>query len=493
MRVPAIWRNGNYKWWVYGALALGMFTGVADHGSVIVALPTIADYFVTDLPTVQWVVIGYALAISVFLMPMGRLADIVGRKRVYVLGMAVFILGSALAGASNSVLMLIISKVVQGVGAGMTQGTGMAMLVSTFSDEERGKALGLQMSMVGAGGVAGPAIGGFLVSAFGWRSVFFVNVLLGALALLAVLVIVEEARARADGRRGSFDWLGAALSTGALVTFLMGMTAGARLGWGSLPIVLAMSSFAGLLGAFIWWELRTPSPMLDVRLFKRRLFALGVTASFISFLGNQPTRFLMPFYLQGVLGYSPGRVGMIIVPGFLVVIVMGPLSGRLSDRYGWRIFNMGGLALCSMGLYALSTLQVESPLWLVLFGLMTQSAGMGMFNAPNNSSIMSAVEKSRYGVVSGFLNLVRNSSNVTSIALGTAIVTAVMVSQGYPPSLSGVASGDTGLLESFTTGFRIVFLMMGSLLLAGIVVSFFKGAESQDSPAETEGVAARSG
>ena len=492
MRISAIRQSSNYKWWAFGALAIGSFTGVADHGSVNVALPSIADYFDTDLPTVQWVVLGYALSISAFLMPMGRLSDIVGRKKVYLVGMLIFVIGAALAGSSTSVMALIAAKIFQGIGSGMTQGTAMAMVLATFSDSERGKALGLQLSVVGTGGVAGPAVGGFLIGAFGWRSVFYINVLLGSIALIAALIILEERRSAQDGRQNSFDWLGAALSTAALLTFLLGMTAGSRMGWTSPPIILAMLASLALLSSFVWWELRIQSPMFDVRLFKRKMFALGVSASFITFLGMSASRFLMPFYLQAVLHYSPSQVGLIVIPGSLIMIVTGPLSGRLSDRFGWRWFNVGGLTLSTIGLFIQSTLRVDSSLTLVLIGMIFQSAGLGLFNAPNNSSVMSAVERSKYGTVSGFLNLVRNSSNVTSIALGTAIVTGVMASQGYAPTLAGVSeSGDTGLLAAFTSGIRMSFVVMGGVLILGVAISFCKGNKSQTSPEEAEGVAVR--
>lgn len=494
MTSTAVWRRAGYKWWAFGALALGMFTNVADHGSVIVALPTIADHFLTDLPTVQWVVIGYALAISAFLMPMGRLGDIVGPKRVYLAGLTVFVIGSVLAGLSVNVWMLIGSKIFQGVGAGMTQGTGMAMILRAFSDEERGKALGLQMSMVGAGGVAGPAMGGFIVALFGWQWVFGVNAILGALALVAAAVIVREVHRPSEARTADFDWLGAVLSTSALLSLLIGLTLGPSLGWMSPSVALIALAFVATLGGFIWWELRTPLPMLDVRLFTRKLFGLGVLASTLSFLANQPTRFLIPFYLQAVLGFSPSTVGLIIVPGFAIVAFVGPISGWLSDRFGWRPFNVGGLALSAIGLFLLGLLRTDSSVWLVLAGLLMQNLGMGVFYGPNNSSIMAAVEKSRYGVVAGFLNLVRNSSNVASIAMGTAVVTAFMAAGGYPPSLSGVtADSDLGLLQAFTNGFSFYLLMMSGLLVLGMVASFFKGARAEPEPSAARGGTTDSG
>ena len=215
---------------------------------------------------------------------------------------------------------------------------------------------------------------------------------------------------------------------------------------------------------------------MDLRLFQRKLFSFGVSASFLSFLGMSSPRFLMPFYLQAVLGYSPIQIGLIIVPSALFTAVIGPLSGRFSDRYGWRMFNVGGLVFSASGLFMLSTLRGNSSLGLVLVGMIFQTIGLGLFNAPNNSSILSVVEQSRYGVISGFLNLVRNSANVTGIALTTAVVTAIMVSMGQPPTLAAVSeSGGAEILDAFVSGMRVAFVTMGGLVVLGAAVSFLKG------------------
>ncbi len=486
-------QKSSYKWWVFAALAIGLFASAADNSSVVIALPTIADHFGTDLPTTQWVVIGYLLTISAFLMPMGRLSDIVGRKRVYVIGYIVFAVAAVLAGLSSNVLSLILFKVLQGVGAGMTQGTSMAMMVAAFPANERGKSLGLQMSVVGVGAVAGPPLAGFLVSTLGWRSVFFTASIMGVISVIAAFIVLDERRMRQASTQSSFDWLGAALSTMALVTFLIAMTLGPRVGWISPLIVGASLAVVALVGVFVWWELRVSEPMLDVRFFKRKLFALGVSASFINFLGMSSVRFLMPFYLQAVLGYSAGQVGLIIVPGAFTMIVMGPLSGRLSDRFGWRLLNIGGLLVSTAGLFTMASLRVDSPVGWAMAGIILQSAGTSTFNAPNNSSILSAVPQSKYGVVSGFLSAIRNSANVTSIALVTAIVTATMASMGHPASLSAVSeSGGAEVLGAFTSGLRTAYLVIGGLAIVGIVLSIYKGDQAGSSPEESEGETATS-
>ncbi len=471
-------RGDNYRYWAFAALAIGLFTSVADHGSVTVALPTISEHFGADLPTTQWVVIGYTLTISALLLPMGRLADFAGRKRVYVLGFLIFVVAGVAAGMSPNITVLIVAKVIQGVGAAMTQGTSMAMIVASFPTHERGKALGLQMSIVGSGGVVGPAVGGLLVGELGWRWVFFGTSAVAAVAIVSALVLIDSRRTGQGARSGfSYDWAGAALSAIALIAILQAMTWAPALGYGSPFIIAAFGAFVALFGVFVLHELRSPSPMIDLRLFKRRLFTLGVAASWLNFIGMQSVRFLMPFYLQAVLGLSPTQVGLVIVPGAVAMIITGPLSGRLSDRFGWRWFTVGGLLISAGGLVILSTLQSDSHLALAMAAMIMQSGGIGIFNAPNNSSVLSAVEPSKYGVISGFLNLVRNSGNLCSIAIATAIVTATMSAQGYEPTLASVSvDGAEELLSAFTAGLRLTYRIMAVVVLAAIVASAFKGS-----------------
>ncbi len=476
-----IGRGENYKLWVFAALSIGLFASVADHGSVGVALPTIAERFNTDLPTSQWVVIGYALTISAFLLPMGRLADIVGRKKIYLLGTVILIAMGVAAGFAPNIGTLIGAKLAQGIGSAMTQGTSMAMLIASFPNEERGKALGLQMSVVGTGNVAGPAVGGFIVGALGWEWVFFATSIMATAGLFAAYFLIDSRQSDKGAATGQrFDWPGAALSTATLITFLQALTWASVLGFGNPAIILSFALFAGLLTAFVLWELRTPTPMMDVRLFKRMLFSLGVSANYIGFVGMSSVRFLMPFYLQAVLGLTPSQVGLTVVPGAICMIIMGPLSGRLSDKFGWRLFTIGGLLTSICGLLTLSTLRTDSHFAVAVAGMVMQSAGMGTFYAPNNSSILSAVEPSKYGVISGFLNLVRNAGNLSGIAIGTVMVTTTMAVLGHAPTLAAVSSGGgESLLAAFTSGLRVTYIGMAAIVLVGVAASAFRGRPIQ--------------
>ena len=479
--ISTIKSSANYKWWIFGTIAIGTFLSVVDTGSVLVALPSIERHFGSDLPTVQWIVVGYALAISVLILPMGRLGDIIGRKQVYTSGMIIFVVAAGLAGASPNLGSLIASKVFQGVGSAMVQSAGIAMVISAFPGSERGKALGTHLSVVGVGAIGGPVIGGLLISIFDWRSVFFANVPIGVVTIAVSMLVLPLDKPAEGEPRQRFDWGGAILSGLALLGFLLVVGNGDRFGWTSLIILSGLAASVLALASFIWWELRSESPMLDMRLFKRKLVALGVAAGWFSFLGSSAARFMMPFYLQRVLDFSPRDVGLLLIAPALCLVLVGPFSGRLSDRFGWRGLTVGGLILSATAWFILaSTLTEATPVLLIIIMLMVQSTGTALFNTPNNSSILSAVDRSQYGVVSALTQLVRNSANVTSIAIATTVVVATMGARGVEPSLDAVSPAVAG---AFVAGLRWAFLMMGGLLLVGIAISVIRGERPKPVPA----------
>ena len=473
----------SYKWWVFAAIAIGTFVSVVDNGSVLVALPEIEKHFDSDLPTVQWVVVGNALAISALILPMGRLGDIVGRKWVYIGGLALFVVFSALAGLAANLPWLIAAKVFQGLGSAMIQGNGMATVISSFSGAERGKALGTHMSVVGSGAIAGPAVGGLLVGAFGWQSVFFVNVPFGILTVVISWLLLRSGReSAAEGRAaGRFDWPGAALSAAALLALLLVVGNGHRLGWDSPAVLLGAALTMALLAVFVWWELRTESPMLELRLFKRKLVAIGAAAAWLSFMGMSSSRFMMPFYMQRVLEISPRDVGLLLIPPALCMVLLGPVSGRLSDRFGWRVLTVSGLSLSmATSIVIAFTMSETSSVMFIVLMLMLQSSGMALFNSPNQSSLLGAVERSRYGVVASLTQLIRNSANVTSIAVATTVVVVTMASYGVEPSLDAVSPEVAG---AFVAGLKWAFLTMAAMLLVGVALAVIRGERQRPEPA----------
>ena len=461
-----------YKWWVFWTIATGTFFSVIDHGSVLIALPEIENHFDATLESVQWVVVAYALTISVLLLPMGRLGDVIGRRRVYALGTAIFVVGSLGATFAPNLGSLIVFRVFQGIGSGMVQGCGMGMFIAAFPDSERGKALGTHLSVVGLGAIAGPALGGFLVAWLGWQWVFFVNVPTGTVVLLVALLVLERgsgAGQRRGAQRTGFDWIGAALSGVILLVMLLIVGNGNGFGWTSVLVLAGVATVIIGSAAFVWWELRIRSPMLELRLFTNRIFGLGVGAAWLSFFGTSSSRFILPFYLQRVLSYAPEQVGLMMIPPALCMVVIGPFCGRLSDRFGWQAFTIGGLSLtaCSSFVFAFA-LGEETPVWIIIGTMMLQSCGTALFNSPNSSSIISVVDRSRYGVVSALTQLVRNSANVVSVAVATLVIVTTMATYGLEPKLDAV---NPTVSTAFVAGLQWAFLLMGIALSVGVVIS----------------------
>jgi EmrB/QacA subfamily drug resistance transporter len=481
----------NYKWWVFGTVAFSILMTVIDMGSVTVALPNIGTHFGADLSSVQWVVLAYTLTISILILPMGRLGDIVGRKPLFIAGFAIFLVGALLSGTAQSLFMLNISRGVQGIGSAMIQANMLAMTISVFPDNERGKALGLIMGMVGTSAVMGPVLGGVIVSAFGWRYIFLLGFFIGSIALAISMVVLDKerlvSRVPSDGSpRPKFDWLGAGLSALALFLFLVTMTNAHETGWGSPVIVAGFLSFALSLILFVWWELRHPSPMLDLRLFKRKLVGFGVAAAWLSFFGNTSILLTLPFYLQRILGFSPRDAGLIMIPSAVAMALMAPISGLLSDRFGPRGFTVAGMACKTTALFILATtITADSSLTLIVPVTSLMFIGHGLFNSPNTSSIVSGVERSQHGVVTALVNLLRNSGNITGIALATTIIVATMASAGFEPSLEAVPSEGGGpVADAFVSGLRRAFLVIGFTQIVAMVLSFVRG-ERVEEPAPT--------
>ena len=468
----------RYKWWAYGAIAVGMFVTVMDQSGVNIALPRIADRFAADIPTVQWITLGYVLSTAALLMPMGRLSDMLGRKSVYLAGFVVFMAAAAVGGAANALAVIIVAKIVQGVGAAAIQANGLAMVAQVFPENERGKGMGMYMAIIGTGSISGPVIGGLLVSELGWRSVFFAPIPLGLLAVVSAMAVLRGKDGSSTGRDavGGFDWPGAGLSSASLVSLLLAMTNGHRLGWASPPVAGALVVATLLMVVFLWWETRASAPMLDLRFFRSKVFSMGVSARFLSFLAGSSIFFLMPFYLIVVLGHEASRAGLMMVPGSLAMAVMGPVSGRLADRFGTRWLSVTGMALSATAMLMFARLSVDSSWIHVVIGMVLSGAGMGVFSSSNTTAVMASIARERYGIVSAFLNLTRTSANVIGVALATTLVTLAMGSQGYEPTLAAVTgSGDGGVERAFVLGLTRAYLTGAALVLAGMALSAIRG------------------
>jgi EmrB/QacA subfamily drug resistance transporter len=479
--------NDNYKWKAFAAVAAGLFVTVMDFGMVGVALPTIARDFHLSLFGASWVSLASALTISAVLLPFGRVADIAGRRTAYSAGLAIFGAGAVMAALSPSIAVLVPARIVMALGSALVMANGMAIVTLVFPPTERGKGLGLVTTMVGVAAVIGPIVGGRMVDSLGWRSPFWLMTAGGLVsAALAYAVLIESRIASPGVKRGTrYDWAGAVLSAAGLSLLIVVMTTGGRLGWVSAPSLGGLALTALFLGAFIWWELRVRAPMFDLRAFGNPQFSWANATRFFGFLGGSAAWFLMPFYLQDVLGFRPATIGWIMVPGALFMALMGTFSGRWSDRFGVKPFTVTGLTLTAIAGLVFATLGADSSLWIVMPALALNGIGMGLWMAPNMSASIAAVPPSSYGVVTAFLNLVRNTASVIGIAAATVIVTAVIAGRGYEADLRLIGDDATGgMARAFVDGSRIAYIALAAFIVIGLA-----GAIRTRDPERTKGAA----
>ncbi|MFL2760300.1 MAG: MFS transporter [Dehalococcoidia bacterium] len=448
------------------AISLGVFCMVVDQGGIMLALPSISRFFDSDLSTAQWVLIGYVLSISASLLPMSRISDLLGHKKIYVWGLTLVAVTTIFAGFSNSMGLLIVLSLVRGVGSGMTQGTSMALVLSIFASSQGGKALGLYISVVGIGSGVGPLIAGFILNSYSWRFLYFFLGGLGIISVVAVSLLVRSNHVSSiKFKEFRFDWIGAALFTIGIASLLQTTTWGSRIGF-SNPITIGILclSLAGFAG-FIYREIVVEEPMIDLRLFRNKLFSSGVSAHFLFFAATSCSFFFMPFFLQIVAGYSPQQIGFIMGAGAISMAVSGAFCGYLSDKSGPFIFSIGGFVMAALGLLVLTNLTVEATWKLAIVGMLSTSMANGIFFGPNNKQILGSVSPSFHGVISGFMHTTRNSGSAIGISIGTAIATSVMAYMGYEPTLSDLTSDTaTSVLDSFVRGIKFVFW-------GGVVVS----------------------
>ncbi|MBI1296329.1 DHA2 family efflux MFS transporter permease subunit [bacterium] len=406
------------KWGILSAIGISLFLSSVDGSIVNVALPTLLQALNTSFATVQWVVLSYLLGVTVLMIGVGRLADLVGKKQIFTSGLILFVLGSVLCGLAPNVYWLIGFRFVQSIGAAMMLALGVAIVTETWPDHERGKAIGATGGIISFGVVAGPALGGFILEGLGWRWIFMVNLPIGLVALWMVLRYVPSLRPR--GVRERFDFLGAGLLAAGLLTFTLSLTLGQEIGFTALPAVGLFLLSMVLLPLFVWTELRVDHPMLDLSIFRSSGFGLNLFNGLLTFVAIAGVVFLLPFFLELVVGLSQRNVGlaMSVVPVLLAIVA--PLSGTLSDRLGTRPVTVVGLGLILFGYLGLTTLSVETTALGYIVHMIPIGLGMATFQSPNNSAIMGAIPRSRLGVVSGILSTTRTMGQTIGIAvLGT--------------------------------------------------------------------------
>lgn len=428
--------------------------------SLNVALPAIGTTFGLDAVTLGWVTSAYLLVAAACMLPFGRLADISGRKRIFVLGNILFALGSLLAAAAWSGSILIAARVIQGLGGAMVFSTSMAIVTLVFPPGERGSAIGITTATVYAGLSLGPVIGGFLTQAFGWPSIFLLNVpLAGTVVLLTHLFIKQE---WSDGRISHFDTCGAVLYGLMLTCLMYGLTqlpSPAGIAWIVLGLVF------GLL--FARWEKRPEKPLIRLSLFQNnQTFLCSNLAALINYAVVFAVGFLVSLSLQYNRGYDPATTGLILLSQPLVQTIVSPLSGRISDQIEPGIIASVGMGVTTLGLVILLFTLASSPVISVVCGLAVLGLGYGLFSSPNTNAIMSSVQASDFGIASGMVATMRSIGQLVSLAITMMVFSLVIGTVEITPEVYGK------LQESCSIVF-LVFIVLG---ICGVITSYSRGS-----------------
>ena len=446
------------KWWALAAVGSGTFMATVDGSIVNIALKTIQDTLGAEFHTVEWVVLCYLLTITCLLPIMGRLGDMFGKKRLALIGFVVFTTGSALCGMAWNIETLIGARVLQGVGAAMLQGVSSALLVTAFPPTERGQALGYIGTIVASGILTGPVLGGILLRYSGWPAIFFVNVPIGIAAFLLATRALTDDHQRNSQR---FDIVGAIALGASLLLVLYALTEGQVWGFGD-PRTLGVlaAGIAGLLG-FVFWESRAAAPMINLQLFRNPGFSLSLLAALASFVALSFNFLLLPYYLQNVLGFDPQRTGLTLIASPVVLALAAPISGRLSDRFGARWLGVAGLGLASAGLFSMAALGEHSSQLDVIWRLLLVGVGIGLFQSPNNSTIMGSVPRSALGVAGSLQAVMRTLGQTTGIAIAGAIWAALVIA----------AAGRTYTPLTDAPPAALVSGLHGAMMLAGVIAA----------------------
>jgi EmrB/QacA subfamily drug resistance transporter len=456
------------KWKILFTVAFGTFMATLDSSIVNIALPTIRKELNAG-DNVEWIVLSYLLVTTSTLLIMGRMSDMFGRKKIYILGFVIFVIGSFLCGLAWDIWSLVIFRIVQGLGASMMFAIGPAIVSDAFSPQERGKAMGWTGTVVAAGSSMGPVAGGLLLQHFGWPSIFYVNVPIGVIAIWRAFVVLPSGRRVTDQK---FDLPGAGLFFSGVTTLLVGVDLGAdpAYGWANSLVVAMIVCGLLLLAIFVLWEKRASAPMLRLSLFKIKPFSSSLMTAGLGFIANGANIYVIPFYLQLLLQFSPQDAGLIMLAGPLTLSVAAPIGGYLSDKISTRWIASLGLTITATGYLLLSFLQSDWGYTDVIWRISLVSLGFGLFQSPNSSSALNAAPISERGIASSLLAFMRNLGLVFGIALGAAVWYSVRDSYALAHSVGSLST------NAQIKGMQTVYKVTSGLVLLAAFISLMRGA-----------------
>ncbi|SET46513.1 MFS transporter [Paenibacillus sp. NFR01] len=452
------------RWLILVVLNLFTFMSTLDGSIVNNALPVLVRQLGLPMAQVEWVTTGYLMAICAAILFFGRLGDIAGKIRIFKMGMIVFTVGSLLCGFSGTLPLLIASRVIQAVGASMTMANSQGIVTDIFPATERGKALGLIGTFVSLGSIAGPSLGGIIVSSLGWEYIFWVNVPIGLIAITLGWRMLPKDLIRV---KSTIDAPGTGLFMVFIICLIAGLLLGQQLGYGDARIIAALVVAAVAFIAFLVVEKRRAQPLLQLSLFRNSLFSLSIFCAFLVFVANFCFNIIAPFYAQNLLNLSPSNAGFLLMLFPIMMVVIAPLSGALSDKIGSELLTFAGLLVMVVAQLGMARLHAGSSVTLVGVWIALLGVGSGLFQSPNNSLVMSKVPRTQLGSAGSVNSLVRNIGMVVGITVATTVLFHVMSSKAG----HRVTDMVPGRPDIFLAGMHVVFITSSSICLVSAVLT----------------------
>ncbi len=446
----------NRKWLTLAAVSFGLFMIMLDNTVVNVALPSIASDLGVGLSELQWIVTGYALAFAAFMLTGGKLADLLGRRAIFVAGLVIFTLSSLACGLATSGDMLIGARIVQGIGAALMNPATLSIIAATFAPHERGMAIGIWAGVSALALAIGPLVGGLLTEHVNWSWIFFVNIPVGILAVIASFLFIKESKDESEEQR--LDLPGLLTSGIGLFALTYGLIEANTYGWTSARIVGSFVVAVVMLVSFVLLERHQRVPMLDLSLFKSGTFTGSILVVLLVALAMFGVFFFVSLYMQNILGYSPVQTGAAFLPMTIMVILVAPIAGKASDRFGSRWLMTVGMTLLACQLFYFSRLGQDVSYWNLLPGFLVGGVGMSLTMTPSAAAAIRSVPVDKSGVGSAVLNAGRQVGGSVGIALMGAIV-AAHLNPGIPNP------------DDFMAGFSAALFVAGGIALAGAFVA----------------------
>lgn len=465
----------EYKWIALSCTTLGALFSVLSGSTLTIALPVIMKDLNASMSVIMWTIMIYMLSLTILVPSIGRVADMIGRKKMFVAGFIVFTIGSILCGLSQTGIQLLIYRFIQSLGGVLLVANSTPIVADAFPKNELGKAMGINGMIVSVAAVIGPILGGFIIN-FGWRYIFYINIPIGIIGTIWSILQLKELDVLPEKQK--FDWSGTLAFTLGMTSLLLALTIGSIAGWGNPHVAALLTAAAICLVFFIYIENKIDQPMLDLELFKSRVLAFAFSSNLLNGIARGAIMFLLIFYYEGIKSIDPMMAGILLTPFAVSMMISAPISGWLSDKIGGRSLSSIGLLVSALGMIGMIRISADTSIFELGVWMFISGFGSGMFFSPNTSAIMGAVPVERRGIAAGVRTMMNNAGNVISLAFAMAVISSSIDPSAMQKLFTHSQVGSQGIaVNGFIAGLRLVFTISFIISLIAAFISYLRGPE----------------